>query len=346
VAIVGIVFAFVLTTAQSGLLVGWCNTVSAIVRHCDADFWIMAPKTQSFDFPSQISRSNVFLARSVNGVTWAEGLILDWNTWLRSDGREITLQILGLDDSCAGGPWIMKEGKVTDAFLPRAIIVDESFLDLLGVSRIGDEVEIWDHKAVVRGICSGIRTFTTNPVAFTSRRTLTGWDPRLTEDSITFVLVRKAPDASQTEVLRRLQESVPYLQVLTTRQFAIRTIKYWMLTTGAGITVVMIAILGLIVGSVIISQTLYATTLDHITDYATLLALGFAKARLASVVVIQSSLVFFYLARLSASTPLPLETTPAIFAGLVLLTLLCCVLASFMSVRSIFRLDPVTVFKR
>jgi len=356
VAVVGVVFAFFLTAAQSGILIGWCNTVSAIIRNANVDLWIMAPQTQAFEYGSVVSRGNVFLARSVTGVEWADGVLLVWNYWHRSDGKRITTEILALNDDCIGGPWKMKEGTVQAVLAPRGIIVDEYFLDTMGIANIGDEGEVWDKKAVVTGICTGIRTFTTSPIIFTALHTLTGWDPLVSDNSVTYVLVKLSPGASASKVREDMQKTIPYLDVLTTREFALRTIQYWMLSTGAGLTVVAIAILGLLVGSVIISQTLYATTLDHLADYATLLALGFEKWRLARVVIIQSlltgtmgialgSVFFFVMARLSTTGPLPMETTPAVFVGIVVVTLGCCVLASFISVRSIFGIDPVTVFK-
>ncbi len=106
----------------------------------------------------------------------------------------------------------------------------------------------------------------------------------------------------------------------------------------------------------VISQNLFALTQEHLPQYATLLAVGFSRAQLAGVVLVQSlllgtvgialgSLLFFPAARLGAVTPIPLETTGPIFACLVLVSLASCLLASFVSVRSVFRIDPVTVFR-
>lgn len=67
-----------------------------------------------------------------------------------------------------------------------------------------------------------------------------------------------------------------------------RSVKYWMLETGVGITVIITAVLGLLVGVVIMSQTLFAITQDHIANYATLLALGFHQKTLRSIVLTQS----------------------------------------------------------
>ena len=128
-----------------------------------------------------------------------------------------------------------------------------------------------------------------------------------------------------------------------------------MVETGLGMTVIVTAVLGLGVGVMIISQNLYTVTQDHLSSYATLLALGFSKWQMCAVVLSQSSLLgvsgiglgsclFALAAHASADTPIPLETTAVIFTGLVGLSLLSCLLASFVSIRTMFRLDPVVVF--
>ena len=129
-----------------------------------------------------------------------------------------------------------------------------------------------------------------------------------------------------------------------------------MLETGIGITVVVTAILGLIIGTVIVSQTLYAITNDHLSDYATLLAIGFSRFKLLMIIVIQAaflsaigisfgSVLYSYAAKATAKTPIPLETTPLIFVGIVATTFLACVTASLISIRSVFRIDPIVVFR-
>jgi putative ABC transport system permease protein len=45
--LLGIGASFFLSAAQVGLLVGWCNTTSAIVRHAKVDIWVMARQTRS-----------------------------------------------------------------------------------------------------------------------------------------------------------------------------------------------------------------------------------------------------------------------------------------------------------
>jgi putative ABC transport system permease protein len=352
----GIGVAFFLSAAQFGLMVGACHTCSAIVRHAGADVWVMAPQTPAFDYGTAIPRHRMRQVRNVRGVAWAEGMFMCWNTWQRPDGRRVNVELIGLDYGLAGRPWAMRAGSAEAVHRPDTVIVDELYLPTLGVEKIGDEVEMIHHRAVVGGICEQVRTLTASPFVFTSIKSAVRYDQRYRPDEITYVLARCAPGFTPEQVRDAIAREVPHVEVLTTRQFAVRTMKYWMLETGLGISIVVTAVLGLVVGAVIISQTLFAITQDHRGNYATLLALGFGRGQLGRIVLVQSLVLgaggtwlgaagYFLASGLSAPTPTPLQTTPLIFAGLVGLSLMSCVLASFVSVRSVFRVDPVTVFR-
>ena len=61
-----------------------------------------------------------------------------------------------------------------------------------------------------------------------------------------------------------------------------------MFGTGAGITVLIAAALGLLVGIVVVAQTIYAATVDHIREYGTLKAMGATNAYLLRVIITQA----------------------------------------------------------
>jgi putative ABC transport system permease protein len=353
---VGIAVAFFLSAAQVGLLVGWCDTTSAIVRHTDADVWIMAQGTPAFDFAATIPRERQYQVLSVPGVAWSECMYMGWTQWQRPDGRTTFVEMVGLDDSLVGGPWKMADRTVDVVLEPHGVIVDALYAAQLGIDRLGQEVEIGYRKAVIRGVSRDVRTFTAAPFVFVSLDSAYRYEPRLRPDEATYVLARATPDVSPDELRDRIAENVPYVDVLTTRQFAIKTVKYWMLETGAGIMAIAIALVGLLVGSVIVSQSLYTMTNDHLPDYATLMAIGFSRWKLVAVVVVQSLLLGIvglvigsYIcgraAAVSQRTPLPLQLTPEVFGGVVVTLLGCCTLSSLMSIRSIFGINPVTVFR-
>jgi putative ABC transport system permease protein len=184
---------FFLSAAQLGLLVGWCNTSSAIIRPAGVDLWVMAEKTPAFDYGTPIPRYRIYQARSVEGVAWAEGMFIGWNVWQRKDGSRLYVEMIGLDAGSVAGPWSMREGRVEDVHRPDSVLVDELYLPLLGVEKSGDEVEIFGRRAVVRGITQEVRTFTASPFVFTSINSAVGYDKRYLGDEITYVLVRCAP---------------------------------------------------------------------------------------------------------------------------------------------------------
>jgi putative ABC transport system permease protein len=353
---VGIGAAFFLTAALTGLLVGWCDTTSAVIRHAGVDVWVMAEKTPAFDYGTAIPRNRIYQARSVPGVAWAEGMFLAFNTWQRPDGRKVSVELIGLDGGLAGGPWQMRTGTTAVVHRPDTVIVDNLYLDFLGVRRVGDGAELLGRRAVVGGVSGEVRTFTTLPLVFTSLESAVRYDQRYRDDEITYVLVRCADGYSPEQVREALARQVPHVEVLTTREFALRTVRYWMLETGAGITVVFTVLLGLFVGAIIINQTLVAITQEHFANYATLLALGFSRIQLTAVLVVQAlglglagvllgTSAFLYVSHRTMATAVPVAMTPLVFLGLVGVCLSCCLFASVVSIRYIFKIDPLLVFR-
>src|SRR5262249_48118816 len=147
--VAGLGAAFLLGAAQVGLLVGWCNTTSAIVRHARADVWVMARRTSAFDYGTAIKRNLIYRVRSIEGVAFAEGLFMAWNTWQRPDGRRVNVELVGLDEECAGGPWCLKEGDVRAVHRPDTVLVDDLYLEVLGVDRVSREAEMTGRRAIV-----------------------------------------------------------------------------------------------------------------------------------------------------------------------------------------------------
>jgi putative ABC transport system permease protein len=355
-ASLGIAVAFFLAAAQIGLMVGWCDTCSAIILHADADLWLVAEQTPAFDYGTSIAKRRLYQTRSVPGVKWAEAMVQTWGFWQLPDGRRQNVEIIGLDSELLGAPWRMKVGSVECVHDPDRIIIDSLFCESLGVHRIGEEVELTGRRAILGGISAGVRTLTASPFVFSSMRTALHYDPRYSIDDVTYILVQCESGESPATVRERIAASVPGVEALTSWEFAVRTMRYWLLGTGLGITVVLTAILGLAVGMVIISQTLFTITQENLSTYAMLMALGFSRLQLITCVFTQTavlagsgivlgSLLFYAGCVASADTPIPLETTPAIYGGLVCLSLLSSLAASYLSVKTVLSVDPVSVFR-
>lgn len=354
--LLGIGAMFFLSASQVGMLVGWCNTTTAIIREANVDVWVMGQQNQAFDYGPAIPRNRIYQVRSVPGVAWTEGMYVGWSLWQRPDGRRVSVQLIGLDRSSVGAPWNMVQGNSDVVHLPNSVIIDELFLEQMGIANVGDEAELYGEKAIVRGVSREVRTFTASPFVFTSLKTAAKYDKGFRPEETTYVLVRGEPGVDAKELAKAIQAEVPSVEALTTSEFAQRTIGYWMIETGMGLTVIITAVLGVVVSGVVTSQTLFTITQDHLSNYATLLALGFSRSKLLGCILLQGLLLsgggiligsvgYAAASHATARTPVPLEMTAAVFGGLVGVTAGCALLGAILSVRALFRIDPVTVFR-
>ncbi len=113
----------------------------------------------------------------------------------------------------------------------------------------------------------------------------------------------------------------------------------------------------MIVGTVIVAQTLYSSTKEHLNEFATLRAIGSSRRYIYKVIVFQallSAVIGFSIAavigvvivRLTAATALPIVITPGLIVGLFLLTVVMCVGSAIAAIDQVTRIDPATVFTR
>jgi len=86
---------------------------------------------------------------------------------------------------------------------------------------------------------------------------------------------------------RTLGKRLPEVDVLTRDEFARKSRTYWTIKTGAGGAILTAAVLGFLIGLVVVSQTIYANTMENIEEYATLKALGAPKSLVARIVLTQ-----------------------------------------------------------
>lgn len=355
--IVGIVFSVVLVGIQCGLLLSFINTTSVIPAQSKADIIMTAPGVKAADISTAQLERRRYQALSVEGVDQASVTSVDFVQWKRPDGvREAIVLVGNRPNSVMGLPWRLESGNAADLLrIPDGVIIDRLYQSKLGNIQINDLVEINDVRARVVGFTSGIRTFTQAPYVFTSlemARRITG----LGNDHISYVMIKVRPGYTPAEVVRNITERIPDTQVLTRAQFAFESAYYWLFTTGAGVSLIMSALLGLCVGGAIVTQTLYTNTLEHLPEYAALRAIGSPLPYLRSIVLGQAliaAIIGYTLGigivmgivlanhKASAAPELPLWLALVIAMN----TFAVCLLAASVSIRKLRSIDPVTVFR-
>ena len=258
---IGIVFSVVLVMVQMGLYQGFGRMVTTVIDHTSADLWVMRHGTKCFEDPSLLSHSKQAGAAATAGVAEVIPLVIGFSGWILPSGEITPVFVVGSDLQILK-PWNLIEGSLNDLTAPFTVSVDKSYFRDLGIKKIDDVAEINGTKIRVAAVNRRIRSFTTLPYVFTKRETalaLLGASAR----EASYTLVRAAPDADVEEVRQELAKRLPDAEVLLRGEFRKRSLNYWLFQTGAGAALIAGALLGLIVGVVIVAQTLYSSTKDQ-----------------------------------------------------------------------------------
>ena len=356
VTVTGIVFAVVLIVVELGLFVGFTTTTSGLIDRSGADLWITAPHVPYIEQGVPFTERKLATVLATPGVATASKYVARFTQWKRPDGRQESVQIVGIDlQSRMGAPWNLVAGTLDDLRKPDAVFVDEIYRDKLGVDHLGQVVEIRGRRARIAGFTRGIRAFTTSPYVFTTfKNALDYTDMR--EDQTLYLLVKVLPGTNVDQLRQTLASRLTDVDVVTNSRFSRMTRAYWMFTTGAGIAVLLAALLGLVVGVVVVAQTIYATTIDHIREYGTLKAMGATNGYLYGVIIRQAliSAVIGYSLGMGASTVVVRGSQKGgaaillpdwMIAGMLALTIAMCIGAAIVSIRKVTQLDPALVFK-
>jgi putative ABC transport system permease protein len=357
VTLIGILFSIVLVAVQLGLYLGARTMIVQTIDKADADVWIMAFGTKNFEEGQTLSGRERFAALSIPGVVKATPLIVSFAEWKKPAGGSTLSVVVGADaDDGAVTPWNIVEGDLSTLSGRDAVFVDRTYLSELGITGVGDTAQIAASRVRVAGLTDGIRSFTVSPFVFTTlsrARSMLA----MPSDSTTYILVKTDANVAPETVRDQLRTKLPELEVLTKDEFRKRSLDHWLFATGAGIALIGGAILGVIVGTVIVAQTLYSSTKDHLAEFATLRALGSSSSYIYKVILAQAGLsaclgyalgmvIALTIVAFTQNTALPIVMTPGLAATLLALTVSMCAISAVAAIAKVTKIDPAMVFSR
>jgi len=357
VTLVGILFSIVLVAVQLGLYLGASNMITANIDHAKADLWITVYGAKSFEDGGMLLTSRErHQALATPGVKAVIPLIVRFAEWRKPEGGSTRVVIVGSDAEDGGlEPFNLVEGTWEDIKAPEAVAVDRTYFNELGIKGIGDTAQIANGRVRVRAITDGVRSFTQSPYTYTTlnrARSLFG-----DSDGTTFYLVQTVPGADIKKVQHELEGRLDGAEVLTQAEFRDRSLKQWLFRTGAGVALIGGALLGSLVGTVIVAQTLYSSTKDHLGEFATLRALGSSSGYIYKVILAQAGIsavvgyalgisIALIILVLSHNTALPMVMTPGLAFWLFTLTVGMCAISALSAIVKVTKIDPAVVFNR
>jgi putative ABC transport system permease protein len=357
VTLTGIVFAVVLLFGQCGLYLASERMISAMHDRYKADLWVLAEGTESFDDAALLDDRRRFATLSVPGIKSVSELTTGYAAWRRPTGGWMAVFVVGSNRlTLNGGTGAFVEGNDIAVQAPQAVSVDKTYLGDLGIKGLGSSAEINETRVSVGALSDGLRAFTTVPYVFTTLdRARTLLDAG--RDQSSFQLIDLQPGADLEMVRTAIQKRVEGVEVLTHQEFRNRSLDYWLFETGAGTSLIAGAFLGLVIGIVVVAQSLYSSAKDHLNEFATLRALGASTGYIHAVILLQAilcALLGFFIGfaitlavvRATAGTALSIVVTPELAAAMFVMTLVMCTLAALGAISKITRIDPASVFNR
>jgi putative ABC transport system permease protein len=356
--ILAVAFSALLIALQCGLLLGLFSITSMPVDHTDSDIWLGGPAALSVDLGGPVPEDTFAVLANQPEIdpSQVEVYLQGFSYWAKPDGgRELCMVVASkLEPDSLGRVKELSPELCARLSQPMSVVVDESDLGRLGVTGVGDTGEVVGRRVKIVGTTRGLKSLA-GPYVFcnieTGRLLL-----HLNSTQITYVLARCYDRSHAPVVVERLKKEYPKLSAFTAREFSIRTRMHWLTKTKAGIALGYAAALGLLVGAVVTSQTLYAATVASLREYAVLRALGIPRWRMALMVMLQS----FWVGVIGVSLALPAMFGASTLAdrlgvqvdlpwwllGLAAtITLVTALLAGLVALRSLRLVEPATLLR-
>ena len=287
VTIAGIAFAVFLMTFQGSLLAGFNQAASPVINATDADFWITARGVQCVDFPVPLPRRFRDLVLGVAGVASVSHLVTGFGSWQKPSGSRQTVIVIGAEPGVGTSlpiPLMPGSDSVTRY---RTVLIDRTNVETLGIASFPADIEISQRRATVGGFVEGFASFVGSPYVFSGFADASRYLGLDSEETV-FLLVHVQAGTTLQEVQQALRRRLPEADVWKRQEFSRRSQSYWLTQTGAGGSILLAAFLGFLVGLAIVSQSIYATTMENIEEFATLKAMGASRGYVLCVVLVQA----------------------------------------------------------
>jgi putative ABC transport system permease protein len=353
--VLAVAFSCLLIALQCGLLLGLFSITSLPIDETSADVWVGHPEVPSVDLGRPIPASwKAYL--TMPEVVRCEDYVMGFAYWDKPTGGTELCILMGsrLASDSLGAVKMLTDDQRRKLSLPGAIIVDESEFGRLGIKKIGETAEISGQRVRVVDTVQGMKSLAGPYILCsidTARPRL-----RLSPDQTTFILARCQNEAAARKVVEKLQAFPTKMSAFTSADFSFRSRMHWLTKTKAGIALGLAAALGLLVGAVVTSQTLYAATVSSLREYAVLRAMGIPRWRMTATVLAQSFWVgvagilfaipvVFLLAHIGSELGAKVMLRWWLMSFAVSVTMIMALLSGLAALRSLRLIEPVALLR-
>jgi putative ABC transport system permease protein len=364
VALAGIAFADILMFMQIGFRDALYYSNVRLHSSLKGDIVLINQQSNAVLAMEAFSQRRLFKALELQAVDSVHPIYLDYTSWRNPvTGRPRSILIFGFnpESNLFNLPGV--DENLDKLKLPDVVLFDRSSREEYGP--IAAEVERGNTvTAEVRRRRMRVEGLFTLGASF-------GADGNLITSDINFLriftdrqrglidigLIRLKPGSNPNIVAQQLRTYLPSdVNVLTKQEFIEFERNYWATSTAIGFIFTLGTIMGFIVGTVIVYQILYTEVSDHLSEYATLKAIGYTQRYLLTVILQEAFLLaclgyipgwicaMFLYSTARDATLLPVYMSLGRAMTVLILTIIMCFVSGAIAVRKLRSADPADIF--
>lgn len=363
-AVAGIAFAVMLMLMQLGFRDALVESATLLHERMDGEVVLINPLYEYLLVTRSFPEARLSQSLGLDGVASVTPIYFTQAVWKNPDtGFEHQVEIVGV---APGASTLLIPEVVRD--LPKIRLPDVVLADERSRQAQFGPIAEWFARGPVVSEVNGRRVTVGGTFALGTGFGVTG---RLITSDANFLrivptrrahmidigLIKLKPGVAPQQVRDRLAQALPAdVRVLTREQFAANERNYWLTNSPVGFIFNLGTLMGLIVGAVIVYQILYSDVSDHLSEYATLKAMGFSDLRLFLVVIRQALILtvlgfppgLLIAAALYAitfrATMLPIEMTTVRVLSVLAMTVGMCSISAMFALRKLRSADPAEIF--
>jgi len=363
-AIAGVSFANVLVFFQLGLSGGLYDSQKRPIQRLNGDLVMVSGRYLYLGEQLNFPRARLSQALGVQGVRNVAPLYLGLTQWLNLETRQ-QKQALLFGIAPENPALRIPEIDAQPLALQRN---DSLFFDTRSKSNAGPveavmrrdgfyDTELQGVRARVDGLFTMGLTFAADINLITSATNFKNYLPNQTADDIQMGVIQLEPGVDPQRVKATLNSFLdPSVKVYTIRELEAVEENYWRHNTSFGVIFGLGVLVGLVVGGIIVYQILYSDVSDHLSEYATLKAMGYDDAFVVSIIVQESLILavlafapslilslglYAFLARATSLTVVMSVGRAVLVFGF---TVAMCSLSGWLATGKLRRLDPAEIF--
>jgi putative ABC transport system permease protein len=357
ITVSGVAFAVTLVFVQVGLFLGLMSNASLTIDQIDADLWVTSHNTPNVDFAHTFPETYIKRVRSTPGVAKADNLIVWFMNVNLPTGAVEGTEVYALENFDAWNfPQNVLEGNLGDLRRGPYMVLDDSAKKRWGNFEVDDYREVLGRRLKIIGRTVDAKSFTTTPLTFMDYRLAQSLNESDLRGNTTYVLVKLAPGADVETVRKELATRLPYNDIFTKEEWAKRSRTYWIESTGLGLNMYITVFLGCLVGIVVVAQTLYTSTMEHIREFGTVKAIGGGNGDIYLILGKQATIAAvagfalgalqaFALKPAMAKIDLKLIIPTQLYVFVLIGAVALCLGAALISFRKVASIDPALVFR-